>query len=92
MSKSVASSKESGAHAFGKNNKNHEKPCYAEGAQDRGKHEKPCYSEGGYVNAKKTIVHVEDVAHHSGRPLPEETKLADSKIITKSGRLAKRNE
>jgi hypothetical protein len=49
--------------------------------------------DGAHTNAKKPLVHSEQVGvTHNGRPLPEETILKDSKIITSAGRLAKRNE
>ena len=49
--------------------------------------------ESGSHSSGKPLVHSEEVGKsHSGRPLPEETILKDSKIITSAGRLAKRNE
>ena len=45
------------------------------------------------AKAVKTLVHTEQVGvTHNGRPLPQETILKDSKIITSAGRLAQRNE
>jgi hypothetical protein len=73
--------------------KGHEKPCYEEGPQHTKKHEQPLRSEGTTANAKKPLVHSEQVGvTHSGRALPAETILKDSKVITSAGRLAKRNE
>jgi hypothetical protein len=49
-------------------------------------------SDGAH-DVGKPITHSEEVGKsHSGRALPEETILKDSKIITSAGRLAKRNE
>jgi len=49
--------------------------------------------EDGAHDVGKPITLSEEVGKsHSGRPLPEETILKDSKIITSVGRLAKRNE
>jgi hypothetical protein len=90
--KSVVAQKESGAHAFG-GGKNHDKPQKAEGAHNSSKHEAPAKSDGAHARKDKPLVHSEDVGKtHSGRPLPEETILKDSKIITSARRLAKRNE
>jgi hypothetical protein len=92
MSKSVEVSKTSGAHAFA-GGKNHEKPAHPHGAVDTKKHEQSLKIEGALANAKKPLVHSEQVGvTHSGRALPEETILKDSKIITSAGRPAKRNE
>jgi hypothetical protein len=89
--KSVAV-RESGAHSFN-GGKNHDKPAHQHGPVETGKHEKPARESGAHTNTAKPLVHTEQVGvTHSGRPLPEETKLADSKIITSAGRLAKRND
>ena len=76
-----AVSKESGAYAFGKNNKNHDKPAHAHGPVETGKHEKPLKEQGSHIAKNKPLVHVEDVNTHSGRPHPPATKLADSKAL-----------
>jgi hypothetical protein len=90
MSKeNVSSEKPSGVHSFN-GGKNHEKPAHPQGAHDRGKHEKPLLESGGHVNAKKPIAHIEDTTHHSGRPHPPATKLADSKIL--GGKLRKSDQ
>jgi len=96
MSKSKeVSSKPSGAHSFGAKT-NYVKPAHQHGPVDNGKHEKPLKSDGAHANAKKPLVHSEQVGvTHNGRLLPQETILKDSKVITSgsghSGRLAKRN-
>jgi hypothetical protein len=76
MSKSENAGKESGAHAFGKNNKNHDKPAHQHGPVETGKHERPFREEGAITNAKKPLVHSEQVGvTHNGRALPSETDL-----------------
>ena len=92
MSKSENAVRESGAHAFGKNNKNHDRPAHQHGPVDTGKHNKPVRESGAHSSGK-SLVHSEEVGvTHNGRPLPAETILKDSKVITSAGRLAKRNE
>lgn len=84
--KSVAVQKESGAHSFN-GGKNHDKPFKGSGAHHNlAKHELPKYGEG-LQQTGKPIVHIEDVTHHSGRPHPPATRLADSKIL--KGKLRK---
>jgi hypothetical protein len=92
MSKSENAGKESGAHSFG-NKTNYVKPAHQHGPVSTGKHEASAKGEGAHTNNAKPLVHTEQVGvTHNGRPLPEETILKDSKIITSAGRLAKRNE
>jgi hypothetical protein len=89
--KTVVAAKEGGAHYF--KDKGHLKSDKKEGAHDPGKHEAPLKIEGAHARKDKPLVHSEEVGvTHNGRPLPEETILKDSKIITSAGRLAKRNE
>jgi hypothetical protein len=89
--KVTVAAKEQGAHFF--KDKGHLKPEKKEGPHHTKKHELPMYEQGARANAKKPLVHSEQVGvTHNGRPLPEETILKDSKIITSAGRLAKRNE
>ena len=88
MSKSVASSKESGAHHF--KDKGHlkaEKYC---GAHDTGKHEKPAKTEGLHDVGKPIEPKEVDGQYHSGRMLPKVTRLSDSKIL--KGHVEKRDE
>jgi hypothetical protein len=90
--KTVVSSKESGAYSF--KDKGHLKPEKSQGPHhNKAKgHELPAHAEG-MRDAGKSVVHSEEVGKtHSGRALPEETILKDSKVITSAGRLAKRNE
>ena len=85
MSKSETAAKPSGAHSFkDKGHLKSEKYC---GAHDTKKHELPSKAEGGHERKDKPQVHIEDVNHHSGRPHPPATKLADSKIL--GGKLRK---
>jgi hypothetical protein len=92
MSKSENALRESGAHTFNAG-KNHEAPAHKHGSVKTHKRELPSKQEGALTNAKKPLVHSEQVGvTHNGRLLPEETILKDSKIITSAGRLAKRNE
>ena len=84
--KSVNSEKPSGAHSFN-GGKNHDEAAKYCGAHDQGKHEPALKESGAHANAKKPLVHVEDVNHHSGRPHPPATRLSDSKIL--GGKLTK---
>ena len=84
MSKAVAAQKESGAHQLPKG---HDKPAHQQGPHHTGKHELPAKSEGGHERKDKPQVHIEDVNHHSGRPHPPATRLADSKVL--GGKLRK---
>jgi hypothetical protein len=89
--KNAVAAKESGAFHF--KDKGHEKSKHPQGAHDPGKHEAPLKEQGAYARKDKPLVHSEQVGvTHSGRALPDETILKDSKIITSAGRLAKRNE
>jgi hypothetical protein len=85
MSKNENAAKESGAHHF--KDKGHLKSDKREGAHSQGKHEAPLKEQGAHERKDKPQVHVEDVNHHSGRPYPPATKLADSKIL--GGKLRK---
>jgi hypothetical protein len=85
VSKSVASSKESGAHHF--KDKDHLKPAHQHGPVETGKHEQPLKEQGAHAREDKPLVHVDDVNHHSGGPHPPATKLADSKVL--GGKLRK---
>jgi hypothetical protein len=90
MSKNTVAAKESGAHQLPKG---HDKPAHSQGAHDTKKHEAALKEQGAHVAKAKPLVHSEQVGvTHSGRALPAETILKDSKVITPAGRLAKRNE
>jgi hypothetical protein len=78
VSKNTATEKSSGAHSL---NKGHEKPSKGSGAHHSSKHEAPLRSEGTTANAKKPLVHTEDVNTHSGRPHPPAVVLPGSKIL-----------
>ncbi len=92
MSKSETATKESGAHAFGVGNKNHEKPDKKEGPHhNKAKgHEMPSKVEGAFERKDKPQVHAESDTMHNGRQHPAATKLADSKIL--GGKLRKSDQ
>ena len=61
-------------------------------AKEQRKKEYASRKADGAHGVGKPLEHSEEVGKfHNGRPLPKETILKDSKIITSSGRLAKRN-
>lgn len=73
----VAAPREDGPHETGKN----QKPEKQGGPYHSSKHERPAKSAGAHEAKNKPLTHAENETHHSGRPHPAATTLADSKVL-----------
>jgi len=77
MSKTVAAPRADGPYETGKN----KRPEKVGGPSGPGKHEKPVREAGTYIRKDKPLTHAENETHHSGRPHPAATTLADSELL-----------